>query len=115
MPAIFLQRVCSCLPAICLLLLQVSVKSGSAAGSTSRSPRQPVALRCAPLTASHQRCWVAPVVGEPLPLQVSLLEWMGLAFNWPVLVHRWVARRAQGDVACVRACVRARGLSWLRV
>jgi hypothetical protein len=78
-------------PPLCLLLLQVSVKSSAAGGSVSRSPRQPAALRCAALTASHQRCWVAPVVGEPLPLNVSLLEWMGLAFNWPVLVHRWVA------------------------
>ena len=67
---------------------QASVKGPS--GRTSRSPRQPVALRCAHLAASHQRCWVAAVEGELLPLGVTFLEWLGLAFNWPVLVHRCV-------------------------
>lgn len=66
--------------------LQVSVKGRS--GAVSRSPRQPAALRCTALTTSHQRCWVAPVQGLPLPLKVTALEWAGLAFNWPVMVHR---------------------------
>lgn len=66
--------------------IQVAVRGGSR--RVSHSPRQPVALRCVPLTASHQRCWVAPAAGAPLPLRPAPLEWLGLAFNWPVLVHR---------------------------
>ncbi|EFN57681.1 hypothetical protein CHLNCDRAFT_50941 [Chlorella variabilis] len=66
--------------------IQVSVRDG--AGPVSRSPLQPVSLRCSPLTASHQRCWVAAVTGAPLPLPTTVLEWLGLAWNWPVLVHR---------------------------
>ncbi|PRW58812.1 metallophosphoesterase [Chlorella sorokiniana] len=69
-----------------LVDIQVSVRGRS--GAVSRSARQPAALRCTALTTSHQRCWVAPVEGRPLPLKVTALEWAGLAFNWPVMVHR---------------------------
>ena len=75
--------------------LQVSIKGRS--GAVSRSPRQPAALRCTALTTSHQRCSVAAVEGRPLPLKTTALEWAGLAFNWPVMVHRCVQ---QGGIEC---------------
>lgn len=68
------------------VLLQVSVAGPN--GRSSRSPVQPAALRCEELTHSHQRCWAAPWAGEPLPMQGTLLEWVGLALNWPIVVHR---------------------------
>ena len=78
-------------PACCIPLCAVppQVKVHGSNGRVSASPRLPVALRCAPLTDAHQRCWVGAVMGGP-PLSVGLTwaEWLGSAVNWPVLVHR---------------------------
>ena len=94
-----------CGPPAGLVRLQVVAGERGAPGH-STSAWQPAGLLCqAEPGGTRQRCTVV-AASERAPLGVSFLEWLILAYNWPVIIPR-CAQGAVGWLAAVACCSRA--------